>query len=421
MASRAAQDAVAALGAARRSADEAAREGRFDGALQARAEFQLGVDESLGGLVDLCARFSTPRLRHDPAGVRRDASAMASALGDAVTDPLGTARALVDWDTWGDNPARAAGHLAPDVVAGVATGGTAAAAGRSASVAARLHARALARQAERAGQATGAQHLLVERALRSGGGSTLPGWAGPGGARLNGAASAAVAAYRNAVMQVEARISARMAHIAGRVGADLVGLPTRVKGLDSLRRKVALAQVRDGADLATVLARQPDTLRYTLVLPESGYTADASRAATALDRAGYVCTAVNNYWAGGRYRGVNSTWRDPASGVAFEVQFHTPATWRATRLTHPLYEDWRLPTTPAPRRVELATQIAQEYRVAPLPPGATGLSTSTLPPAPKPPAQPLAVSAGAAGGVGLAVLLEALESGPRRRRRERRP
>ena len=44
-----------------------------------------------------------------------------------TTDPVGFGRelgkSLLDWDTWADDPARAIGHLVPDVIATVATGG----------------------------------------------------------------------------------------------------------------------------------------------------------------------------------------------------------------------------------------------------------------------------------------------------------
>jgi hypothetical protein len=44
-----------------------------------------------------------------------------------TTDPVGfgknLGKSLLDWDTWADDPARAIGHLVPDVVATIATGG----------------------------------------------------------------------------------------------------------------------------------------------------------------------------------------------------------------------------------------------------------------------------------------------------------
>ena len=59
----------------------------------------------------------------------------AEALWEALKkDPLEfgkqLGKGLLDWDTWADDPARAIGHLVPDIVAGVLTGGTGTAATR---------------------------------------------------------------------------------------------------------------------------------------------------------------------------------------------------------------------------------------------------------------------------------------------------
>ncbi|WP_224276257.1 TNT domain-containing protein [Nocardioides lacusdianchii] len=53
-----------------------------------------------------------------------------------TTDPIGfgkeLGKSLLDWDTWADDPARAIGHLVPDAIAAVATGGAGALATRGA-------------------------------------------------------------------------------------------------------------------------------------------------------------------------------------------------------------------------------------------------------------------------------------------------
>ncbi len=60
-----------------------------------------------------------------------DAEGLLDALRD---DPVEFGRnigkAMLDWDTWADDPARALGHLVPDAIAAVATGGAGAAATR---------------------------------------------------------------------------------------------------------------------------------------------------------------------------------------------------------------------------------------------------------------------------------------------------
>lgn len=56
-----------------------------------------------------------------------------------TTDPIGfgkeLGKSLLDWDTWADDPARAIGHLVPDAIAAVATGGAGAVATRGAKFA----------------------------------------------------------------------------------------------------------------------------------------------------------------------------------------------------------------------------------------------------------------------------------------------
>jgi hypothetical protein len=51
-------------------------------------------------------------------------------------------------------------------------------------------------------------------------------------------------------------------------------------------------------------------------------------------------------WENDEYKGSNSRWRDPASGVLFEIQWHTPESWEAKQKTHDSYEKINDKTTP---------------------------------------------------------------------------
>ncbi|WP_205618411.1 putative T7SS-secreted protein [Schaalia suimastitidis] len=84
---------------------------------------QLTVDE-------LCAKY----------GIRaQDALDFLDAVaGDPMGSGIEIAKAVLDWDTWVDDPARALGHLVPDMVLALATGGAGAAATRGVSTAGRL-------------------------------------------------------------------------------------------------------------------------------------------------------------------------------------------------------------------------------------------------------------------------------------------
>ena len=44
---------------------------------------------------------------------------------------------------------------------------------------------------------------------------------------------------------------------------------------------------------------------------------------TALQDQGFELEVRRNSWDNDEYKGINSRWRDPASGQLFEVQFHT--------------------------------------------------------------------------------------------------
>src|SRR5262249_29488372 len=136
------------------------------------------------------------------------------------------------------------------------------------------------------------------------------------------------------------------------------------------------------------------------------YGSAVSDAASRLDGAAVSLTSFRNTWQGMRYRGINTTWTDPGTGVRFEGQFHTPATRRATGGTHPWYEIYPRPGTPPAVREELATRIAAVYAEAPLPRRTVRLTPSAMPPMPDPPSAAVDAAAGVAAaglaGTGLA-------------------
>lgn len=102
------------------------------------SEFLGGVVDAARGVVETALDFSTIRMVLDPRGWWSDVAGAATGLAAAVEDPAAAARAMLDLDTWDENPARAAGRLAPDLLLGVATGGAGAAATRSGTAATRL-------------------------------------------------------------------------------------------------------------------------------------------------------------------------------------------------------------------------------------------------------------------------------------------
>lgn len=72
-----------------------------------------------------------------------------------------------------------------------------------------------------------------------------------------------------------------------------------------------------------------DVLRYTVIFPESGYSAGVRTASDAVLAQGNTLVKFNNSWKNSDgYRGINAVYETP-QGFKFEVQFHTEASYHA--------------------------------------------------------------------------------------------
>ncbi|KAA2267170.1 hypothetical protein F0L68_01180 [Solihabitans fulvus] len=175
--------------------------------------------------------------------------------------------------------------------------------------------------------------------------------------------------------------------------AHLEGLEYRLKGEDSLKRKLSgdLANIADH-DLspAEVLASMKDAVRYTFEIPVHDYTRVAEQVHDALVADGFERSAWKNTWDSDGYKGINSTWVDPRTGQKFEVQFHTPESLEAKTVTHELYEQKRLPGTSAEEAAELQRRQDEIFDRVEKPPGAAELDPEIAPKgkAPDPPSKP---------------------------------
>ena len=56
---------------------------------------------------------------------------------------------------------------------------------------------------------------------------------------------------------------------------------------------------------------------------------------------GFELIKLKNLWTDDQYKGINSQWRRPETGLRFEMQFHTPESLEAKELTHKAYETLR--------------------------------------------------------------------------------
>jgi len=154
-----------------------------------------------------------------------------------------------------------------------------------------------------------------------------------------------------------------------RAQADLVGLDNRIKGVESLRRKLTDLLTQDPTLTVDEAAGHVyDVLRFTVVAVPERYMAAHDDVLSGLDAQGVELVEDGNRWAGPRYRGINA--RLQVGARRFEVQFHTPESYAAAKATRGLYEEFRLASTPPQRRAELAASIEEVFARVPVPPGA---------------------------------------------------
>ena len=296
------------------------------------------LEQVLGVLALGVAAAALPaRLRAGDPGPRRALGAAARAVAE---DPLGAAAALLDAGTWRSDPARAVGHLLPDLLVALATGGLGAGSG----------------------------------AARRAGSAGAGGWTGHGLA-LDAGEHASALALRQSALRAEPSVTAALRASAAATGQELVGIGDAVKGAESLSRKVADPRERRSRTLQEVLTEVNDVLRYTVVAPPQGYRAGADAVVADLSARGFTLVALSNRWTrSSPYSGINSTWRDPASGMLLEVQLHTPESWAANKATRVEYEERREPMTTPERKQQLVEREREVWGQVPTPPDAADLT-----------------------------------------------
>lgn len=146
-----------------------------------------------------------------------------------------------------------------------------------------------------------------------------------------------------------------------RAGSLLSGLEFRLKGQQSLARKIRTDSYKDVVTEQEAADGIHDVLRYTYSLQAESFADEFARIRAALERAGYTVVKVKNTLkdTGVTYRGVNCQFETP-DGFKFELQFHTPESLALKENElHKLYEEARLPDTDPKRRAELVQRMVE--------------------------------------------------------------
>jgi hypothetical protein len=124
----------------------------------------------------------------------------------------------------------------------------------------------------------------------------------------------------------------------------LAGLEHMLKGEDRLKEKIAdVLLVEPHLTARQAVDKVFDAVRFTLSYSAERYTDGLLSDVDRLKSEGFELTKFKNLWATDQYKGINSQWRRPETGLRFELQFHTPESHEAKELTHEAYERLRRP------------------------------------------------------------------------------
>ncbi|MGW2701533.1 hypothetical protein [Streptomyces sp. NPDC001340] len=202
-------------------------------------------------------------------------------------------------------------------------------------------------------------------------------WEGESGLHLSPEANTAADGFLRQSAEAEPRITDTLQRISHNIGdGRLIGLEYRLKGGDSLKRKLATTLLRKpNVTPEDVLGGIKDSVRYTVEFPSSNYTHGVQQAVDTLRAEGFENVTFKDTWNSPGYKGINSTWRDPVSGRVFEVQFHTPESFTAKMDGHVLYEKERLPGV---SHEELTTIRAEQHELFDKVPVPHGVETIDL-------------------------------------------
>ena len=137
----------------------------------------------------------------------------------------------------------------------------------------------------------------------------------------------------------------------------LAGLEHMLKGEDRVKEKIADEMTaKPELTVSKAMDTVVDSVRFTFTYSHRRYAEGIPADVERLKSEGFELVKLKNLWTDDQYKGVNSQWRRPETGLRFEVQFHTTESLAAKELTHKAYERIRSAVSPEERREMKAYQ-----------------------------------------------------------------
>ncbi|MEU7768502.1 hypothetical protein AB0B25_25790 [Nocardia sp. NPDC049190] len=125
-------------------------------------------------------------------------------------------------------------------------------------------------------------------------------------------------------------------------GGKPVGMEKRIKELGPYVERVERYIVdKPNCTMEEAALSPPDLLRYTARIPSGRYTSGVNDIVSGLKSKNYRLIRWKNTWASSGFKGVRSYWVDHRTGQRFEVQMHTPESYKAAVKEHHIYEQRR--------------------------------------------------------------------------------
>lgn len=164
-------------------------------------------------------------------------------------------------------------------------------------------------------------------------------------------------------------ITPLLTSIVNEGNGHLEGLDYRIKGKESLSRKLKSKSKSKGISIDEYSKKVTDVLRYTNISSENDLTNDYFIIVEGLKKQGYnMIEVTNTFNVDGAYKGINTLVQD-LDGYVFELQFHTPKSLEIKEINHKLYEEQRLDSTPNKRKAELNDIMRNNANSVSLPKG----------------------------------------------------
>lgn len=173
--------------------------------------------------------------------------------------------------------------------------------------------------------------------------------------------------------QLEPEYSEKLQRLADEYGGELEGFDHRFKTADSVQNRIE-RNMRDGMTAGEAVDDLGDSLRYTVSFPDDRYEAGVRDALSAVKAGGNEYVNVMNSWApDDQYDGINTTVRDPNTGLKIEIQYHTKDSYMVKDSLHKHYEYLRDRKGTNQDRFEVWKQMTEMSNQIPRPPGVENL------------------------------------------------